>query len=127
MDEPLLVQLPPHMANFFAEVGYIPAAWADTRTNARVRVRCEATITIHFESVFAKRAKHRARVLVKDLSRSGISILSHQQMWPNESFSVELYKRKLEARVVRCQRLGKNCYDVGAVIFSIAALPDADG
>ena len=123
-DEPLLVQLPPHMANFFSEVGYMPTTFVERRSNARMRVRCEAVITSLFIPPFAKRTGQRARILVKDLSRTGLSILSHQQMWPTETFSIELHKRKLDVRVVRCRKLGERCYEVGAVIFSIEALRD---
>ena len=123
---PLQVQLPSHMANFFSEVGYLPTAYVEKRSNARMRVRCEAIITHLFVPPFVKRIEERARVLVKDLSRSGVSVLSHQQMWPTETFSIELHRRRLDARVVRCRKLGENCYDIGAVVFSVEALNDAE-
>jgi hypothetical protein len=109
------------MANFFTEVGYMPSTYVEKRAHPRMRVRCEAVITILFAPPFVHRSFTSARVLVKDLSRGGVSILSHQQMWPTETFVIELHKRKLSARVVRCRKLGDCCYEVGAVVFSIEA------
>ncbi|MGN6137036.1 MAG: hypothetical protein ACTHOU_21340 [Aureliella sp.] len=116
---PLLVRLPPEMAGFFREAGYAPTTHSEKRCNARVRVRCESVITSLFLPPFVRRGQTAARVLVKDLSRTGISILAHQQMWPTETFALELHRRRLSARVVRCRKIADYCYEVGAVIFDI--------
>lgn len=121
---PLLVKLPSHMANFFKEVGYAPSTYMENRAQARMRVRCESVIQSLFVPPFARRSQEMARVLVKDLSRGGISVISHQQMWPTETFSLELHGRTLSARVVRCRKLGECCYEVGAVLFAVTAPQD---
>lgn len=116
---PLLVQLPAQMSNFFSEVGYMPTALVEKRSAPRMRVRCESIITSLFTPVFVHRANGSTRVLVKDLSRTGLSILAHEQMWPTEMFLIDLHKRKLNARVVRCRKLGDYCYEIGSVLVSI--------
>lgn len=119
VSQPTQVQLPAHMANFFAEAGYAPSHYHENRSNARLRIREEATITTIFAPVFVKRTSHSSQVLVKDLSRTGLSILSPYQMWPSETFSIELHNRKLTARVVRCRKLGDACFESGAVLVTI--------
>ncbi len=119
---PCLVQLPETMRNFFAEGGYTASFFSESRSNARLRVRTQATLTFVKQPPFAKRSDPKVEILIKDLSRSGIGILSHLQMWPSEEFSVELHGRLIEARVVRCKKLGERCYEVGAVVNSVATI-----
>jgi hypothetical protein len=116
---PLLVKLPPQLGNFFSEVGYMPTAFVEKRSAARMRVRCESVITTTFAPAFVRRTDKSTRVLVKDLSRTGIAVLTHHQMWPTETFQIELHRRKLNARVVRCRKLGEDCYEVGSLVVSI--------
>jgi len=123
---PLLVRLPATMANFFNEVGYMPTAFVEKRSHARMRVRCESMITCVSAPAFVKRELTASRVLVKDLSRCGVGVLSHQQMWPTETFFIELNNRRLSARVVRCRKLGESCYEIGAVVSAIENLADSD-
>lgn len=117
--QPTKVQLPAHMANFFAEAGYAPSYYQENRSNARLRVRQEATITTIFAPIFVKRTSNASQVLVKDLSRTGLSILSPYQMWPSETFSIELHGRRLTAKVVRCRKLGEACFESGAMLVTV--------
>ena len=123
---PLLVQLPATLANFFDEVGYMPTALVEKRSHARMRVRCESTITCVSAPAFVSRELTASRVLVKDLSRCGVGVLSHYQMWPTETFFIELNNRRLRARVVRCRKLGEACYEIGAVVSAIENLGSGD-
>ena len=119
---PLRVRLPASMARFFSETGYMPTAFIEKRSHARMRVRCESMITSVSAPAFVKREFVATRVLVKDLSRGGVGVLSHQQMWPTETFFIELNNRRLRARVVRCRKLGESCYEVGAIVSAIENL-----
>ncbi|MGN6547162.1 MAG: hypothetical protein ACTHK7_19070 [Aureliella sp.] len=118
----LSVRLPPEMKNFFDESGYIATVIGEQRSSARLRVRCEALIHSTYTPPFLMRLEKRARVLVKDLSRSGIGILLHQQMYPTERFWIELNHRRLHVTVVRCRKLGDACFEIGASIEAIEAL-----
>jgi hypothetical protein len=119
---PLQVQLPPELKDFFSENGY---TYAEHRTNARLRVRGESVLTSLYVPPFAKRSATSLRVLVKDMSRSGIALLAPYQLWPTERFGVELCERWIEAEVVRCRKLGERCFEVGARIHSVATLSDS--
>jgi hypothetical protein len=110
----LLVELPASLGNFFDERGYIPSNLFENRSNARLKVRCETSLTILTWPAFVQRHQTHLKILVKDLSKKGIGILCHQQMYPLETFAVELLGRSLQATVVRCRKLGDRCYEVGA-------------
>jgi hypothetical protein len=58
------------------------------------------------------------RVLVKDVSKCGIGLLVHEQLWPEERVTVAFMGRRAVATIVRCRRLGKDCYECGAKLIS---------
>lgn len=118
----LRVQLPSELKNFFSESGYVHTIVGEQRASARLRVRCEAAIESTYTPPFMKRDEKRARVLVKDLSRHGIAVLYHQQMFPTERFSIELHERRLHVMVVRCRKLGDSCFEIGATIEAVESL-----
>ncbi|MCA9131992.1 MAG: hypothetical protein KDA45_02510, partial [Planctomycetales bacterium] len=72
----------------------------------------------------AERDKRNGKVLIKDLSRSGIGILYHQQLYPEEQFQVRFQGRLLHALVVRCRRLGPLCYETGGRIVALETIAE---
>lgn len=116
---PLLVHLPAHMAGFFEEAGYLETVYCELRGQARLRVRCESILESESVPPFLGIQKRLAKVLIKDLSRSGVGLLSHEQLWPGETFRVQLHGRQLLVRVVRCRKLADACFEVGGVVVSI--------
>lgn len=117
--EPLEVLLPQHLASFFDENGYSSTSALEQRGNARLRIRTEAKI----QFVYTPPAFHRnvkfATVLVSDLSRSGVCILFHEQIYPEEQFKLILQGRMLHYVAVRCRREGKLCYQTGARLLAL--------
>lgn len=118
-DLPLLVRLPESLRDFFAESGYLETVYGELRGQARLRVRCEALLKSDFVPPFLKIKQRLAKVLIKDLSRSGIGLLSHEQMWPGETFWVGLHGRNLHVRVVRCRKLTDACYEIGGLVLCL--------
>ncbi len=116
---PLLVQLPAEMSRFFQEAGYLETVFCELRGQARLRVRCQSELESDFVPPFLGIKKRRAKVLIKDLSRSGLGLLSHEQLWPGETFWVELHGRRLHVRVVRCRKLAHACFEVGGIVMSL--------
>ena len=119
---PLQVVLPESLQHFFAERGYLATTSQEERTHARLNVRSIAHI--HFPDRPA--ALHvtplnetRGSILVKDLSKTGVAFLYHQQVFPGESFEVFLNGRILYVTAVRCRRLGYRCYETGATISGV--------
>ncbi len=63
-----------------------------------------------------QRSERAMIVLVKDISRSGISFLAHEQLWPEETIALQFLGRHIRARIVRCRRLDSACWECGAEI-----------
>ena len=56
-------------------------------------------------------------VIVRDLSKTGVGIISHQQLFPEQVVILYLEKFRLETKVARARKLGKNCYEIGLSIM----------
>jgi hypothetical protein len=57
--------------------------------------------------------------VVKDISRTGIGVYYHQQLFPRQTFVVEVQGRKISAVVVRCRYIKKRCFEIGAIIQTV--------
>lgn len=114
----LKVQLPPSLANFFSEGGFTDTTHFETRKHSRLRCRCEADLSIDWSPPMLERSDCEMRVLVKDVSKSGIGLLVHEQLWPEERVTIAFMGRRAVATIVRCRRLGKDCYECGAKLIS---------
>lgn len=123
---PLGVVLPEQLSDFFDERGYHPSTAAEYRGNARLRVRSKAVMEFEevpqsLRAIFADMPR-RATVLVKDLSRSGIGILFHYQIFPTQRLGIEFQGRYLDVSVVRCRKISSKCYEIGATVLQTYAL-----
>jgi hypothetical protein len=116
----LQVQLPSHWVNFFAESGYLETVYGEQRRNTRLRVRCETIMECDFVPAFVCRPWRHAKVLLKDLSKTGLGLLCHTQMFPGETFWVQLHDRRLHVRVVRCRKIAPLCFEVGGIVTQCA-------
>lgn len=127
----LEVILPEHWHAFFNETGYAPSTPSEERSNARLRVRSAGELTF-FNTPAALQAsvqdemleKSAGQVLIKDLSRGGIGILYHRQIFPEQQFRIHFQGRRIEAVAVRCRRLGDRCFETGGRILSLETLDD---
>jgi len=54
--------------------------------------------------------------IVRDLSRKGIGIISHQQWYPEHGIELQLENASEDARVARTRRLTPWCYEVGLIL-----------
>lgn len=121
------VVLPGEMQRSFFDVkGYLPTTANEARRQARLSVRREAKIEFQelpSGAVTDLDSEHYA--LVKDFSRGGISILYHQQLYPEDRFVVYFQTGAVTASAVRCRKLGPSCYEIGAQIVC-TELNDAD-
>jgi hypothetical protein len=121
---PLKVILPEELQRFYAERGYLATLPQEERTNARLNVRCQGHIRF-FPTMpslicdIIASDTGQGTMLVKDISRAGIAILYHRQIFPYERFEIFLHGRMIDATAVRCRRIGPKCYETGAIINSI--------
>ncbi len=123
---PLQVVLPIDPSRFYAERGYLATTSQEDRTHARLNVRTTAGIQFASRPLASLVAQGEPElfgtVLVKDISKSGIAILYHHQIYPGEQFSVYLNGRVINVIAKRCRRLGPCCYEVGAVIDCVESI-----
>ncbi|MDX1927921.1 MAG: PilZ domain-containing protein [Pirellulaceae bacterium] len=128
---PLKVVLPQELRSFYAERGYLSSKPHEDRRYARLNVRTHAHIRFFpppaLLEVGPVASDHQqGTVLVKDLSKTGIAILYHRQIFPGERFDVLLHGRAIDATAVRCRRVGRLCYETGAVVNSVTVEPESD-
>ena len=119
--EPLRVELPPELETFFKEYGYQSCPEDEIRENARLSVRGEVQFAFSktpakIESLLAHPTL-RATGLIKDLSRSGMALLYHKQLYPTQELKVFFHGRELTVIVVRCMKIATNCYEIGARVI----------
>lgn len=125
----LEVVLPEELRAFFYEAGYMATTAEEYRSNARLRVRSVADmLLVHtppaLRTGLTGRERRAGKVLLKDLSRSGIGILYHQQIFPEEQFQVRFQGRLIHSIAVRCRRLGNMCYEIGGRIVSLETIEE---
>lgn len=125
----LEVILPEDLNAFFYESGYLPTTAEEARGNARLRVRSIGDLMLAYTPAGLRggltgRDKRTGKVLIKDLSRSGIGVLYHLQIFPQEHLQIRFQKRLINMVVVRCRRLGEKCYEVGGRIASIEIIEE---
>jgi hypothetical protein len=121
---PLRVILPEELQRFYTERGYLATLPQEERTNARLNVRSQGHIrffpimpSLNCDIIASDTGQ--GTMLVKDISRTGIAILYHRQIFPSERFEIFLHGRVIDATAVRCRRIGPKCYETGAIINSI--------
>ncbi len=123
----LEVILPEDLKAFFYESGYLATTAEEFRGNARLRVRSAADILlmrlpIALQWGLDDHHQRFGKVLIKDLSRSGIGVIFHRQIFPEQRFQVRFQGRLIHAVAVRCRRLGLKCYETGGRIVSTEKL-----
>lgn len=126
----LKVILPEELDRFYNESGYLAPAPHEERRHARLNVRTRCRIRFFSENhrllldgIAAD--ENEGMALVKDLSRTGIAILYHRQIFPGERFEVLVHRRTIEATAVRCRRIGPLCFETGAIINSVLSEPSS--
>ncbi len=131
MTTSLLVQLPADLKSFYEEHGYLPPSTFEDRSNARLRVRSEGSIRFlnspnGLRGIEDERPEEMGRVLIKDLSRNGIGILYHEQVFPEEQFQIVFQQRQLDVLAVRCRRLNEACYEIGGQVLATQVLETSE-
>lgn len=121
---PLKVVLPDELQKFYSGRGYLPTMQHEDRGHARLNVRALGNIRFFHSPLLLQfdliaKDHRQGTVLIKDLSKTGIAILYHRQIFPGECFEILLHGRTIEAKAVRCHRIGPKCYETGGIIHHI--------
>jgi len=112
---PFEVQIPRTKLDELKKSGPVESKNAELRRFVRFRqlkrgiLRCEPT----FPEV--ERSQQLSIGLVTNISRDGIGLLYHLQLYPSERFALRIENSGLmRFTVKRCRKLGPMCYEIGA-------------
>ena len=112
-EHPLTVTIPPQVQLELRERGPMSARSDDIRVVPRFRCRGPAILE-WVESLSAMpRPFPASQVVVRNLSRTGFSVLMDRELFPEQMVRVYLSIATATATVVRARRLGSRCYDIG--------------
>ncbi len=111
------VQVPKQWDDFYDRRGPVVATAEDRRRFARLHCPGRAVLQLETSLPAIYRGRQVHCVVTKDVSRSGLSFLHTEQLFPHEKVKLWLSMGKRNATVVRCQRRNKKCYEIG-VVFS---------
>ncbi len=105
---------PPVDGDFYLRSGILPSMEGDSRRFARKYLRAEAAVRVHNPLPCFPRPESLDRVILLDVSRSGIGFLHYQQLYPGEGVELLTHVGKLKAVVRRCIKRCKDRYEIGA-------------
>jgi len=93
----------------------------DQRRFRRQRVFCAAALQ-HTSTLKAlPRADEWHKVVIRDVGRGGVGFLHSQQLYPSERLRLVFPDLKTHyIEVVRCRKLGDQCFEVGAQFVKTA-------
>lgn len=100
-------RIPEDMADFFDHHGTVPSRPGCRRAYLRFFLRGKAIL---------QRQETFIGVYTADASRQGLRFLSPVQLFPKERCRIRMPKTKeFQIEIVRCRRLGDECYECGAM------------
>ena len=117
---PLKFVVPGFIAQELKKRGVMPSFQNETRSAARfycsgyVIVKCEEPMRV------LGIQQPTARGIVRNVSKSGMSFLSAYQFYPCQKLTLNLPISEAEVQVVRCNQVGKGCFDIGVRVIRYA-------
>jgi len=113
---PCRVVLPSEWKDFFTRRGPLTSLGDEYRRFVRQHFPSRALLELATSIVAIPRASAQHVVLMKDISRQGVSFLHAAQLFPGERVELTLPTGRLLYTVVRCLRHNHRCYEIGAEI-----------
>lgn len=108
------IQLPDEWRDFFSQSGPLPTRSDERRRFTRHRFRIRGVLEIGQSLPAIERYAVRHCIYLRDLSRTGVSFVHAEELFPGERCLLWTPKHKLPATIVRCRRRGPNCFVIGA-------------
>ncbi len=112
-EHPLKLAIPPQIQLELRERGPISNCDEDVRVATRFRCNGPAVLEWLDSPSGLPIAFPTTQVLVRNLSRTGFSVLADRQWYPEQHVKIYLPTAIITAIVVRARRLGCRCYDLG--------------
>lgn len=110
------VTLPVDWSQYFDREGPLPTMEGDERRFARRYFRTRIQIRLVSTLPAFPRDQEPINTLGKDISRTGIALLSGVQLYPGERVELLVKENTLLFEVVRCRKVAKACFEVGAAV-----------
>ncbi len=109
------ILIPGKFLAIFQNEGATQTVMDDLRRFPRYHYHMRAVLHYRQTLPSMPRGEERYLVLTKDLSRSGLSFLHEQQLFPRERMAVDLAGgRHIDIEVARCIKHNDRCYEIGA-------------
>jgi len=108
--------LPTAEEEYFAETGMLPTIPDERRRHVRTKLRVAAALK-HRQSLPAlARDEQWHKIVVRDISRGGVSFLHGQQLYPIEQLILVMPDcRPRGIEIKRCRRIRGAFYEIGAI------------
>ncbi|MCE3019043.1 MAG: hypothetical protein ACK56W_16625 [Pirellula sp.] len=110
------IQLTPDLTKSLEQRGTTEPNLFEARGSARFRCNATATAKLMASKMHIPNQDEDSLVIVKDLSRSGVGFISHQQWFPSQVIELTLATGKIHGRVARARRIAASCYEIGIEI-----------
>lgn len=111
---PSQISLPAEWSDFFAEDGVVASIQNDQRRFVRHRFRTKGVLELNQSLPAIEREFSFHHIYTRDLSRSGVSFVYADQLYPGEVCRLWLPAKKVNAYILQCRRYNENCYVAGA-------------
>ena len=110
---PLTLVIPPQIQLELRERGPMSTRIDDIRVASRFRCRGPAILECVESPIALPRPFPTSQVIVRNLSRTGFSVLMDRELFPEQIVRAFLSIATATAIVARARRLGSRCYDIG--------------
>jgi hypothetical protein len=109
------LELPDPVDEYFGAAGVVPSVPEDQRRYVRTHLRVVAALQYRRSLPSLIRQSEWHKIVMRDISRSGVSFLHAEQVYPTEQLMLVMPDCKPRSiEVMRCRRVGNACYEVGA-------------
>jgi hypothetical protein len=88
----------------------------EARGAARFRCNATATAKLLRSQLVLVNQEVDSLVIVRNVSRSGVGLICHQQWFPEQEIELTLGTGKIHGRIARARRIAPSCYEVGIEI-----------
>jgi len=113
------IELPSSWKDFFDRRGMMPIPPDDRRRFPRSYLRVGAALQDRPSLPALPRSNAWHKVYAKDLCRTGVGFLHSEQLFPKEQLAIVLPDgRPRRIEVVRCRRIGRRCFEIGAIFIT---------
>ncbi len=119
---PLSLAIPPQVQLELRQRGPISTCDEDVRVAPRFRCKGPAVLEWIESPSGLPLQFPTTQVIVRNLSRTGFSVLADRQWFPEQMVKIYLPSAVVLAKVVRARRLGSRCYDIGFRIVNYRIL-----